>query len=75
MNDLWDSLKEYLPLVEKLPFREREIIKLRYGIGAGQAYTLREVGRILKVTRERVRLSEESAVKKIKAWKEAGITE
>ena len=38
-----------------LTYREREIIKLRYGIGDGYTYTLEEVGRIFKVTRERVR--------------------
>ena len=37
-----------------LTFREREIIKLRYGIGDGYTYTLEEVGRIFRVTRERV---------------------
>lgn len=48
-----------------LTFREREIIKLRYGIGDGYTYTLEEVGRIFKVTRERVRQIEAKAVKKL----------
>src|SRR3989344_2178390 len=38
-----------------LTFREREIIKMRYGIGDGYTYTLEEVGVIFKTTRERAR--------------------
>lgn len=49
----------------KLSFREREIIKLRYGIGTGYTYTLEEVGRIFKITRERVRQIETRAFNKI----------
>jgi RNA polymerase primary sigma factor len=48
-----------------LTFREREIIKLRYGIGDGLTYTLEEVGRIFRVTRERVRQIEAKAVRKL----------
>jgi RNA polymerase primary sigma factor len=46
-------------------YREREIIKLRYGIGDGYTYTLEEVGRIFKVTRERVRQVEAKALHKL----------
>ncbi|MEX0978472.1 MAG: sigma-70 family RNA polymerase sigma factor, partial [Pirellulales bacterium] len=42
-------------LLKTLTYREREIIRLRYGLGDGYTYTLEEVGRIFKVTRERVR--------------------
>ena len=52
-------------VLETLTFREREIIKLRYGIGDGYTYTLEEVGRIFKVTRERVRQIEAKAVRKL----------
>jgi len=48
-----------------LTYREREIMKLRYGIGDGTYYTLEEVGRIFKVTRERVRQIESKAMKKL----------
>ena len=48
-----------------LTYREREIIKLRYGIGDGYTYTLEEVGRIFKVTRERVRQVEAKAIRKL----------
>jgi len=48
-----------------LSFREREIIRLRFGLADGYAYTLEEVGQIFKVTRERVRQIEAKAVRKL----------
>ncbi len=59
---LKDKVKDVL---DTLTFREREIIKLRYGIGDGYTYTLEEVGRIFRVTRERVRQIEAKAVRKL----------
>jgi len=52
-------------LLKTLPYREREIIRLRYGLTDGYSYTLEEVGRIFKVTRERVRQIEAKAVAKL----------
>jgi RNA polymerase primary sigma factor len=52
-------------LLKTLTFREREIIRLRYGLGDGYTYTLEEVGRIFRVTRERVRQIEANAVRKL----------
>ena len=52
-------------VLKSLTYREREIIKLRYGLGDGYTYTLEEVGRIFKVTRERVRQIEAKAVRKM----------
>jgi RNA polymerase primary sigma factor len=61
-----EMLKERIESVlSTLTFREREIIKLRYGIGDGYTYTLEEVGRIFRVTRERVRQIEAKAVRKL----------
>ena len=61
-----EMLKEKIDYVLKtLTYREREIIKLRYGLGDGYTYTLEEVGRIFKVTRERVRQIEAKAVRKL----------
>ncbi len=61
-----EMLKEKIDHVLKtLTYREREIIKLRYGLGDGYTYTLEEVGRIFKVTRERVRQIEAKAVRKL----------
>ena len=52
-------------LLKTLTYREREIIRLRYGLADGYCYTLEEVGRIFKVTRERVRQIEAKAVAKL----------
>jgi RNA polymerase primary sigma factor len=61
-----EMLKDKIDSVLKtLTYREREIIKLRYGLGDGYTYTLEEVGRIFKVTRERVRQIEAKAVRKL----------
>ena len=61
-----EMLKQRIEAVLKtLTYREREIIKLRYGIGDGYTYTLEEVGRIFKVTRERVRQVEAKAIRKL----------
>ncbi|MEX0876767.1 MAG: RNA polymerase sigma factor RpoD [Phycisphaerales bacterium] len=61
-----DMLRGRIEMVLKtLTYREREIIKLRYGIGDGYTYTLEEVGRIFKVTRERVRQVEAKAIRKL----------
>jgi RNA polymerase primary sigma factor len=54
-------------LLQTLTFREREIIRLRYGLVDGYSYTLEEVGRIFKVTRERVRQIEAKAVAKLQS--------
>jgi RNA polymerase primary sigma factor len=51
--------------MQTLNYREREILKLRYGLEDGYAYTLEEVGKIFQVTRERVRQIESKAVKKL----------
>ena len=61
-----EMLKDKIDDVLKtLTYREREIIRLRYGLGDGYTYTLEEVGRIFKVTRERVRQIEAKAVRKL----------
>ncbi len=52
--------------LQALTEREREIIRLRYGLVDGSVYTLEEVGRIFSVTRERVRQIEAKAVRKLR---------
>ncbi|MGN1273531.1 MAG: RNA polymerase sigma factor RpoD/SigA [Thermoguttaceae bacterium] len=49
----------------KLTEREAMVLRLRYGLVDGQAYTLREVGRKLKITRERVRQISIDAIAKL----------
>ena len=51
--------------METLDYREREILRLRYGLADGYTYTLEEVGKIFQVTRERVRQIESKAVRKL----------
>jgi RNA polymerase primary sigma factor len=61
-----DALKRRIEeAMQTLNYREREIIKLRYGLADGYAYTLEEVGKIFSVTRERVRQIETKAVRKL----------
>ena len=57
--------KEVNQVLETLTYREREILKLRYGIGDGYPYTLEQVGLIFGVTRERVRQIEAKAFDKL----------
>ena len=52
-------------VMSELSYREREIIRLRYGLADGYSYTLEEVGKIFSVTRERVRQIESKAVRKL----------
>ncbi|MCF0234687.1 MAG: sigma-70 family RNA polymerase sigma factor, partial [Thermoguttaceae bacterium] len=60
------ALRERLDeALSALSFREREIVRLRFGLVDGYAYTLEEVGRIFSVTRERVRQIEAKAVRKL----------
>ncbi len=50
-----------------LTTREREIMRLRYGLGTEREHTLEEVGRRLFITRERVRQIEARALAKMRA--------
>jgi RNA polymerase primary sigma factor len=49
--------------------REKEVLRLRYGLGAEREYTLEEIGKRLSVTRERVRQIESRALQKVRAAK------
>ena len=67
LQDLTQNmLKERLAdALAELNYREREILRLRYGLADGYSYTLEEVGKIFSVTRERVRQIEAKAVRKL----------
>jgi RNA polymerase primary sigma factor len=52
-------------LVEALPYRERTILELRYGLAGNQPHTLEEVGRRFGVTRERVRQIETRTLRRL----------
>ena len=60
-------LREQLERVlETLSEREREVLKLRFGLEDGYSRTLEEVGHIFEVTRERIRQIEAKALKKLR---------
>jgi RNA polymerase primary sigma factor len=58
--------EEVYRVLNNLTQREREVIELRFGLIDDQDHTLEEVGRRLKVTRERVRQIEERAIRKLR---------
>jgi RNA polymerase primary sigma factor len=53
-------------VLETLSEREREVVRLYFGIGEETAYTLEEIGIRFELTRERVRQIKEKAIKKLK---------
>lgn len=57
--------RQIAKVLKTLTYREREVIKLRYGLGDGNTYTLEEVGHIFKVTCERIRGIEANALRKL----------
>lgn len=57
---------DLLEAMSHLTTREREILSLRYGLEGGSAHTLEEVGKILNLTRERIRQLEAEALKKLR---------
>ncbi len=60
-------LKEQLEeVLETLTPREREVLRLRFGLDDGRARTLEEVGQRFKVTRERIRQIEAKALRKLR---------
>lgn len=52
-------------VLQSLSLREREVVKFRFGIGRDTTYTLEELGKKFKVTRERIRQIEIRALKKL----------
>ena len=58
--------EEVRRVLNNLTLRERQVIELRFGLADDHDHTLEEVGRRLKVTRERVRQIEERAIRKLR---------
>jgi RNA polymerase primary sigma factor len=56
-------------VLDKLSTREKRIIELRFGLEGEGPYTFEEIGKILGITRERVRQIQNLALKKLKAFK------
>ncbi len=57
----------------RLTERERDVVKMRFGIGYETAYTLDEIGKKFKLTRERIRQIEKKALERIKRSKSAPV--
>ncbi|WP_437290460.1 RNA polymerase sigma factor RpoD/SigA [Sorangium sp. So ce406] len=53
-------------LLESLTPREREVLRLRFGLDGEQTHTLAEIGGMFSVSRERVRQIEENALSKLR---------
>jgi len=64
---LKEMTREVSRALGSLSPREEAVIRLRFGIGQGEPMTLEEIGRILGVTRERIRQIEEKALMKLRA--------
>jgi RNA polymerase primary sigma factor len=58
-------------VLENLPYRERRIVALRYGLGGEQPQTLDKVAKLFGLTRERTRQLEEAALRKLSTLAEA----
>ncbi len=58
--------QQLLDLLEKLPPREAWVLKLRFGLADGRAYSLQEIGQKLGVTRERARQLEAQALRRLR---------
>ena len=62
-----EALKEKVyEALETLSEREQKVLKMRFGIDMDAEHTLEEVGRVFKVTRERIRQIEAKALKKLR---------
>ena len=68
-RELQERMKQVLT---KLSFREREIIKLRYGLGGGATFTLKETAHAFKTSREYIRQIQAKAIRKLQDYPLSG---
>ncbi len=59
-------------LLAALPEIEREVLRLRFGIGCDREHTLQEIGQMFGLTRERIRQIEIKALEVLRAPEQAG---
>lgn len=64
-----EEIHNMMKHVEKLPPREADIIRMRFGIGCEER-TLLEIGNMIGLTKERVRQIEANALSRLRAWVE-----
>ncbi|MGN1199196.1 MAG: RNA polymerase sigma factor RpoD/SigA [Thermoguttaceae bacterium] len=67
MADIAQLRETFAKVLKTLAPRERHIIELRFGFINGYEYTLEEIGRIMHITRERVRQIESKAMDKLQS--------
>jgi RNA polymerase primary sigma factor len=58
-------------VLDHLPYRERRILEMRFGLGGEQPMTLDKVAKVFQLTRERTRQIEEAALRKLSSLAEA----
>ena len=58
-------------VLETLGQRDRRVLELRYGLGGTEPWTLDEVGRVFKLTRERIRQIENASLRKLQLLPES----
>jgi RNA polymerase primary sigma factor len=63
-SDMREKINRVLDI---LPERQRLIMRMRYGIGFGDQHNLEDIGKVLNLTRERVRQLEVEAIRKLRA--------
>ncbi|MBX3207645.1 MAG: sigma-70 family RNA polymerase sigma factor [Labilithrix sp.] len=68
LHALGDHMGE---LLARLDERERQILRLRFGLDHAREHTLEEVGKLLHLTRERIRQIEQSALAKLRTMASA----
>jgi RNA polymerase nonessential primary-like sigma factor len=62
-----ESLQQELQeMLAELTVRERDVIQMRFGLGDGQSHSLAEIGKVLELSRERVRQIESKALQKLR---------
>jgi RNA polymerase primary sigma factor len=64
MNEILS--REIEEMLDKLPEKERRVVELRFGLRGEEPKTLREIGEILNISRERVRQLETRALRKLR---------
>lgn len=61
-----EAVIDALRLVDQLPAREAEVVKLRYGLGGKEPHTCEQIGKRFGLTRERVRQIQDLALRKLR---------